>query len=264
MFSENPLTSIALVLAILAYVGAVRLAIEQQLGSIKSDLDNETDNTKYHALWKRARKHSGAIRSLMFADIFFIGIGIMLVISQFLLSRVNPINVAFMVGALYLIYLHGSQWVLAYEPSTRDWNLPSSQNGAEEVGPFCTTGKYVATAVIPLLMVMALAGWLLSDKHLVPRDAEAHYQLGRELYEQGRFDAAIVQHRHAIRIDSASPRYHYALAKALASKKARYAPLAALKHAVENDADFRKKARSEPAFDAIRDGPGFRKLVPDE
>jgi len=108
---------------------------------------------------------------------------------------------------------------------------------------------------------------------LDPNAALAHYNLGNALYKKGDVDGAIAAWHNVIDID---PQYaaHYNLGVALGKKGDIDESIASFSKAIEldpNDAaahynlafylSLRGYAKTNPAFDKIRNDPAFRRLV---
>lgn len=134
MFSKDPFNSIVLVLAVLAYVGAVRIAIRQRLGEVLRDLDDEKNRHKWQALWKDARSKSTAVALLMPADIVFIGVAIMLMLEFMRVcgSLKIAIDGGIIIGTGWLVALHGCQWVSGWAPATEDRQFPADEEGQRD------------------------------------------------------------------------------------------------------------------------------------
>lgn len=280
MFAEHDFKYIPLILALLAYLGAVRIAIRQRLGALLVEMHKEhnehteTDNRRaqWFALHKHARRKSRALMLLIPADVMFVGVAAFLAYEllpwQVFGSLTIPIEAGIMLGAAYLLLLHVGEWCWSYGPATKPYpapvvtvDVPPRPEKFPKDGRFNGRWRYVLFCVIPLLVLAGLCYWSTSLEQLFEKDAEDHYGLGSELYEQGRFDAAIVQHQHAIHICDFPARYHYALAQALAKRNAQNSPLAALQKAIKREGKLAAEAKNETAFESLRSDAALHDLV---
>lgn len=101
----------------------------------------------------------------------------------------------------------------------------------------------------------------LEEKKFSPKSADDHYQIGIVRLNQGEFDDAIKSLDQAAGLEPKNDRAVYAKAAALCLKGERPGALAALRAAVELNAENRVFAANDSDFERLRDEPEFTQIV---
>ncbi|MCH7592866.1 MAG: tetratricopeptide repeat protein [Planctomycetes bacterium] len=96
---------------------------------------------------------------------------------------------------------------------------------------------------------------------LMPTQANIHANLVNALLRKGALKEALGRGTICVRLEPRCASGHYNLACVHAQIGDRAAAVAALATSIDLKADFRRVARTDTDFDAIRDDPEFRKLV---
>ncbi len=160
-----------LVLALLIYLGAVRIAIRQRLGALSVDMKKAPNRAGWFALWTLAQRKSRALVLLIPADVLLVGAAAVLLYKlaggQDCESLKIVIEGGILLGAGYLLLLHALEWFIGYRPSTREHDPPplageaatdKKPKGFKE-GRFNARPLYWAVCLIPLLVLLGLWAW---------------------------------------------------------------------------------------------------------
>lgn len=96
---------------------------------------------------------------------------------------------------------------------------------------------------------------------LDPKDASAYYSRGLVYYNLEKYDAAISDYNEALEIDPKDAGHYYARAVFYSSQNNRKKAIQDLSKAISIMPDARKEAKTNPAFDNIRNTPEFKRLI---